>query len=181
MTDDLVRDLPELDLLVTAADTALHPWIRQHVPAAARRAALADELDFWLNTAARDPDHARGFAKAAPQIGQPVSAYLDRWLPLSSGARVLTGPRYLGRDPDLPFVGIPAADRALTPDDRAALIELARAEFAAFAPKFVLLYSAEPVAAWPECRSEKRVVVGRIGDLRGLPIDDRLSTRPVSG
>ena len=179
MTDDPARELPDLELLVAAADDGLHPWIRERVPAADRRAALAEELDFWLNTAARDLDYAGGFARAAPQIGQPVTAYLDRWLPLNSGTRVLAGPRYLGRDPDLPFVGIPAADRPLTPADQSALIRLAQAEFAPFRPKFVLLDSAEPPSAWPGCRSEKRVIAGRIGDLRAQPISDGLSTRPA--
>jgi hypothetical protein len=45
---------------------------------------LAEEIDFWLNTAARDLEHARGYAEVAPRIGEPVEAYLDRWLGLAS-------------------------------------------------------------------------------------------------
>ena len=47
--------------------------------------ALAEELRFWLCTAAQDLDHARSYAAAAPQSGEPAEAYLDRWLPLATG------------------------------------------------------------------------------------------------
>lgn len=172
------RQLPELSTLVAAADDGLHPWIKQRVPVEVRTAALAVELGFWLNTAARDMAHAMGFAAHAPSIGQPAAAYLDRWLPLSPGTSVLAGPRYLGRDPELPFVGVTAADRVLGPPDKDSLIALARAEFEPFGPKFVLLSSAGPVHSWPGCRSEKRFVVGELGELRSRPVTLGLSTRP---
>ncbi|SDT44585.1 hypothetical protein [Microlunatus soli] len=170
--------LPDLTTLVTSADQGLHPWIRQRVRQAERAAALAAEIGFWLNTAAQDLDHARGFAAHAPSIGQPVSAYLDRWLPLSPDASVLAGPRYLGRDPELPFVGITAADRVLGPADKESLIGLARTQFAPFQPKFVLLSSSTPLSAWSGCRSEKRLLVGEIGELRSRPVTPGLDTRP---
>lgn len=176
--EDDHRRLPELGTLVAAADDALHPWIKQRVPLDVRSAALAEEIGFWLNTAAQDMDHARGFAAHAPSIGQPASAYLDRWLQLSPGTSVLAGPRYLGRDPELPFVGITAANRVLGPADKESLIALAGAEFAPFRPKFMLLSAADPVQSWPGCSSEKRLVVGEIGELRSRPVTLGLSTRP---
>lgn len=122
-------ELPPLDLLVTAADASLHPWVRAHVAEPVRRRALEEELGFWLNTAARDMDYATTYAEAAPQSGEPAEAYWDRWLPLSDGAHILAGPRYLGRDPNLPFVGVSASDRPLTPNNRDALVAAARTPF----------------------------------------------------
>ena len=163
-------DLPSLDVLVDAADAGLHSWVRTQVPAAERRPALAEELDFWLNTAATDLAYAREYAARAPYSGEPPAQYLDRWLPLGTGGHVLVGPRYLGRDPDLPFVGVSASDRVLGPADREALVAVAVEAFAAFDPGFVLLNAADPVGAWPGTSPEMRHVVGRVGDLRRRPL-----------
>ena len=165
-TDRPRDDLPTLDVLVEAADAGLHPWVRAHVGQEVRRSALAEELGFWLGTAARDPAYAAAFAEAAPYSGEPPAAYLDRWLPLGNGGRVLAGPRYLGLDPDLPFMGVSGSDRPLVPADAGPLTALARAHFAAFAPRFVLLSTADPVGAWPGTRPEQRQLVGLLGDLR---------------
>jgi GNAT superfamily N-acetyltransferase len=171
-------DLPTLTQLVNVADAALHPWVRTHVGEPVRRAALEEELGFWLNTAARDLDYATSYAEAAPQSGEPPEAYLDRWLPLSENGHVLAGPRYLGRDPNLPFVGVSASDRPLTPHDRDALVDLARTSFRAFAPGFVLLTTADPIGTWPETGSELRQVVGLLGDLRAHDTPSQLTSRP---
>ena len=176
MTRD--SDLPPLDLLVTAADASLHPWVRAHVAESVRRAGLEEELGFWLDTAARDMDYATTYAEGAPQSGEPPEAYLDRWLPLPDGAHILAGPRYLGRDPDLPFVGVSASDRPLTADDRAALVAVARTSFEAFRPGFVLLTTADPIGAWPDTGSELRHVVGNLGELRSRDTPPNVTTRP---
>lgn len=172
--------LPTLDTLVAAADAGLDPWVRVRVCADERRTALAEELRFWLCTAAQDLEHARRYAEAAPQSGEPPEAYLDRWLPLTTGGHVLAGPRYLGRDPDLPFVGVSASDRVLGPGDADALRESARHAFAAFRPGFVLLPTADPVGAWPGSRPEMRQVVGALGELRRRPVPDSLTATPRS-
>src|SRR4051812_29573891 len=169
--------LPDLETLVDAADAGLHPWVHEHVADAVRRSALADELGFCLRTAAQDLTYAASFAEVAPPLGQPVSAYLDRWLPID-GAHVLVGPRYLGRDPDLPFVGVSASDRPLRPDDRAGLEAVARKHFDAFAPGFVLVTTADPVGAWPDTASELRQLVGLLGDLRSRETPPELSVTP---
>ena len=172
------ESLPSIDVLVEAADAGLHPWVRDHIPAADRRAALAEELSFWLNTAAQDMDYATGFATMAPQSGQPAAAYLDRWAALGTDAHVLIGPRYLGRDPNLPFVAVNGSDRPLTPADQDRLKSVARATFAAFKPGFVLVTTADPIGAWPGTSPEMRQVVGRLADLRRLETQAELSTRP---
>jgi GNAT superfamily N-acetyltransferase len=160
-------DLPTIDVLVDAADAGLHPWVHEHVNEAERRSALAEELGFWLDTAARDLAYAESFAEVAPQSGEPPASYLDRWLPLGDGGgHVLAGPRYLGRDPDLPFMGVSASDRPLGPADAEPLVVVARREFAAFAPKFVLLTTSDQIGAWPGTHPEQRQLVGLLGDLR---------------
>ena len=58
--------LPGLDTLVEATDAALHPWVRAHVADDVRRTALAEELGFWLETAAKDEAYAEQYAQDAP-------------------------------------------------------------------------------------------------------------------
>jgi GNAT superfamily N-acetyltransferase len=170
--------LPDLQTLVAVADASLHPWVRERVPEPDRTAALAEEIDFPLNIAARDLGYARQFAAVAPQIGAPVESYLDRWLSIGRDGHVLAGPRYLGRDPNLPFVGISGSDRPIVAADRDALVDLAHTHFAPFAPKFVLLQSADPVQDWPGCTTERRTVVGALGELRSVATDRRVTAVP---
>jgi hypothetical protein len=177
---DAPSDLPDLDVLVDAADAGLHPWVHAHVDPEVRRAALAEELGFFLDTAARDPEYAASFAELAPQSGEPPASYLDRWLPLGTGGHVLVGPRYLGRDPDLPFLGVSGSDRPLTPADAEPLTTLAREHFAPFAQKFVLLSTSDPIDAWPGTRPEQRQVVGLLGDLRRRSLPAGLRAVPRS-
>jgi hypothetical protein len=172
------QSLPTLTVLVEAADAGLHPWVLDHVPAPVRRAALEEELGFTLNTAARDMEYATAFAKDAPQSGQPARAYLDRWVALGAGDHVMVGPRYLGRDPDLPFVVASATDRPLTPADRGRLAAVARESFGAFRPGFVLLTTADSTGAWPDTRPELRQLVALLGDLRRRQCPTELSAQP---
>jgi GNAT superfamily N-acetyltransferase len=172
--------LPTLSVLVAAAERGLHEWVRDHVPEAVRRAALEEEIGFWLNTAAQDMQYAATYRANAPQSGEPAEAYLDRWLALGSGAHVLMGPRYLGRNPDLPFVGVSASDRPLTSDDRGQLIETAHAHFAAFSPGFVLLTTSDPVGAWPDTQPEQRDMVSLLRDLRRQQTPGDLTCSPRS-
>ncbi|MDX6360552.1 MAG: hypothetical protein QOH37_3606, partial [Nocardioidaceae bacterium] len=170
--------LPTIDALVDAADAGLHPWVREHVGEEQRRSALAEELGFWLDTAAQDPAYATSFAQVAPQSGEPPTSYLDRWLPLDRGGHVLVGPRYLGRDPDLPFMGVSGSDRPLAVSDAESLMAVARREFAAFAPKFVLLTTSDEIGSWPGTRPEQRQLVGLLGDLRLRPLPPELRAVP---
>lgn len=172
------QGLPTLDVLVRAAEAGLHPWVQHHVPASVRRIALEEELDFWLNTAAQDLGYAAAYARDAPQSGQPKEAYLDRWVHLGSDANILIGPRYLGRDPDLPFVGVSASDRPLVPADRELLVRQAHRSFAAFGPRFVMLTTADPIGAWPHTHAEKRQLVALLGDLRRRVTSPELTISP---
>jgi GNAT superfamily N-acetyltransferase len=172
--------MPTLSVLVAAAEHGLHAWVRDHVPEAVRRAALEEEIGFWLNTAAQDMQYAAAYRANAPQSGEPAEGYLDRWVALGSGAHVLMGPRYLGRNPDLPFVGVSASDRPLTPDDRDQLILTAHAQFAAFSPGFVLLTTSDPIGAWPNTTPEQRDVVGLLRDLRRKQTPGDLTCSPRS-
>jgi GNAT superfamily N-acetyltransferase len=179
MDDEGSPGLPTIDVLVDAADAALHPWVHEHVSEPDRRSALAEELGFWLDTAARDPAYAASFAEVAPQSGEPPASYLDRWLPLArDDGHVLVGPRYLGRDPDLPFMGVSGSDRPLGPADAEPLAALARQEFAAFAPSFVLLTTSDEIGAWPGTLAEQRQLVGLLGDLRRRSTPPGLSAAP---
>lgn len=170
--------LPELSVLVRAADAALHPWVHEHVATEVRLAALAEELGFWLNTAAQDMDYARTYLSHAPESGQPAEAFLDRWLQVSADCHVLAGPRFLGRDPNKPFAGITASDRPLSAADRDDIAAVVGEAFVGFSPDFVMVMTAEPAGAWPQTRQELRQVVGLLGDLRTQDIPEELSSRP---
>jgi GNAT superfamily N-acetyltransferase len=172
--NDPPRVLPRLEVLVDTADAGLHPWLKARVPPADRRAALASELRWWLDVAAGDLEFAATFRDAAPDVGQPASAYLHRWLPLRTGGTVLVGIRYLGMDPDLPFVGVAGADRVLGQHDLDALRTLAVEQFSAFRPRFVMLETADPAGAWAGTRPERRRLAGELGQLRRRPVPDRL-------
>jgi GNAT superfamily N-acetyltransferase len=136
------------------------------MPGDVRRLALEHELGFWLGTAAQDLSYAEDYARLAPQSGEPVEAYLDRWIELGDGGHVLAGPRYWGRDPNLPFVGVSASDRPLLPSDRQSLRIIARDHFGAFQPGFVLVWTSDPIGTWPDTAPEMRQLVGLLGDLR---------------
>lgn len=174
-SDPPIDSLPSLRVLVDAADAGLHPWVHDHVAEDIRRASLEEEIGFWLNTAAQDIEYAVGYAKVAPQSGEPPEAYLDRWIGIRSGGHVLVGPRYLGRDPNLPFVGVSASDRPLLPGDRQSLVTIAQESFAPFKPGFVLVWSSDPADVWPDTGSEMRQVVGTLGDLRRRETPSQLS------
>jgi hypothetical protein len=167
--------LPELEVLVDAAEAGMHPWLAARVPREARRLALAEELRFSLTTAAQDLGYAERYAASAPDVGQPAAAFLDRWLPLATGSHVLVGPRWLGLDPDLPFVGVSASDRVLRAADTDALKQVARRHFSGFAPGFVLLRTADPVGTWPGTLPEMRHLVGVLGELRRRPLPPGLT------
>jgi hypothetical protein len=162
---------PAIDPVVDAADAALHPWVKRHFSAEARKQALARELHFWLVTAATDMSWAENFRAHVPDVGEPARSYLARWVPLGgdAGGHVLVGPRYLGLDPSWPFVGVAASDRPLVPDDAEAPTGIARRMFAAFAPRFVMVHTSDPVDAWPGTTPERRLVAGTLEQLRNRP------------
>lgn len=172
----MTSSLPSLATLVAAADEGLHPWVHEHVPADVRRTSLERELGFWLNTAAQDVEYAASYAEVAPPVGQPVEAYLDRWIGLASGGHVLAGPRYWNRDPNLPFVGVSASDRPLLPSDRRSLRTIAEDHYAPFDPGFVLVWSSDPMGAWPDTAMRMRQLAGTLGDLRRRDVPADMST-----
>jgi hypothetical protein len=171
--------LPPLEVIVEAADAGLHPWVKDHFPTHVRRKALEEELCFWITTGAMDLSWAANFRAQVPDVGQPAESYLAKWLPLDDGAsHVLIGPRYLGLDPEWPFVAVAASDRPLVPSDQAALVEIAREEFAPFSPRFVMITASDPVGSWPGTTPEMRLVTGLLEDLRSRPVPRGLRTEP---
>jgi hypothetical protein len=171
--------LPPLEVLVEAADAGLHPWVKEHFPTQVRKEALAEELRFWITTGAMDLSWAANFRSQVPDVGEPVESYLAKWLPLADGgSHVLIGPRYLGLDPEWPFVAVAASDRPLVPADQAALVSLAREKFAAFSPRFVMVTAFDPAGSWPGSTPEMRLVTGLLDDLRRRPVPRSLRTEP---
>jgi GNAT superfamily N-acetyltransferase len=77
----------------------------------------------------------------------------------------------------MPFVGIVGASRPIEHGDLAALRALATAEFAEFAPRYVLTWSAHPARHWPGTDADARLVAGRLGDLRRAEIPAELTAR----
>jgi hypothetical protein len=59
--------------------------------------ALAQELGFWLDTAAQDKEHAAAYVRSAPPLGLPAEAYLE--LVLDDPHRGRGYGRHVGRRP----------------------------------------------------------------------------------
>lgn len=177
----MLRAMPTLDALVKVADAGLHPWVRSLVQQEQRLAALREELEWAVTTAATEMDFARGFAAAQPQSGQPAEAFLNRWLTVTGDLDVLVGPRYRARDPQRPFVAVDAASRVVKSGDLSALVAVTRESFAPFRPGYVRLWSSDPVGSWPGTRSDMRNVAGQLGDLRRNGVPAELSVEIATG
>lgn len=171
--------MTSLEAAVVAADVGLHPWVREVVPEADRRAHLREELAWAVDVATSDLAFAASYAARQPQSGQPPAAYLDRWLEVAPDLAVLTGPRYRGLRPDAPFVAVDAASRPVVVGDLPALRSLVAREYAPFAPLDVRLWTSDPAGTWPGTSPDTRDVVGRLGDLRARSVPPGIGTRPA--
>ena len=167
--------LPELGILVEAANEALHPAVHSWVSTADRKKALAEELAWWLDVAARDFQYARDYQAHQPQSGAPAECFLDRWLPVSGDLMALAGPRYRDRDPHRPFVGITATSRPLTEADVDAIRDLAHRHFSVFEPGYVLLWTSKAAGAWRGTGSDSRLLAAPLVHLRSRRVDPELS------
>jgi GNAT superfamily N-acetyltransferase len=167
-------------LLVEVADKSLHAEVRRLVPAAARQAALREELGWSLRVAAQDLAYARDYQARQPQSGAPAERYLDRWLPADEDLCALLGPRYRALDPNRPFVAIVATSRAVTADDLPALCDLAREQFSDFRPGYVCLWTADPPGAWEHTSNDSRLLACPLGSLRARHPPSELSLRPAT-
>jgi RimJ/RimL family protein N-acetyltransferase len=161
-----VGALPSLDVLVEVADRSVHAEVRRLVPAAARQAALREELGWWLTVAAQDHAYARDFQARQPQSQAPAEAYLDRWLPAGEDLHALLGPRYRALDPERPFVAVVATSRPVTADDLPALCNLAREQFGVFGPGYLCLWTSDPPDAWEQTSNDSRLLACPLGVLR---------------
>lgn len=166
-----------LDVATEVADAGLSPWVRATVPVGSRHSALREELSWAVTSAPTDLEFAASFARAQPQSGEPVEAYLNRSLEISRDLTVLVGPRYRGRDPHRPFVGIEASSRVLRESDFEALRATLRPAFSAFDPTYISFWSCVAARSWTGCDADLRDVVGRLTDLAEQPLPDALGVR----
>ncbi|MGH9059038.1 MAG: hypothetical protein ACRDZY_05920 [Acidimicrobiales bacterium] len=150
------------------------------MPEWARHEALREELAWWLEVAACDMDYARSYAAHQPQSEAEPEQFLDRWLPVSEGLWALTGPRYRGRDPDIPFVGVVGTDRPVTASDLPALTGFARHQYSVFRPGYVSFWTADPVGTWPGTLADRRLLTAPLGGLRRGVVPSELSVRPAA-
>ena len=175
-----MRDGPDIDVLAEVADAGLHPLVHSWRARADRLAALREELAWSVEVASRDMDYARDFAVHQPASGAPPERFLDRWLAAGRDLSVMCGPRYRGRDPDLPFVDVIGSDRVIGFEDLPALRALARREFAEFRPGYVRLWTADPVGTWPGTGADNRLVAAPFGELRARAVPSGLTVRPAT-
>ncbi len=175
-----MAQLPDIELLVRAADAGLHPLIHRWVQERARHEALREELAWWLDVAARDIDYARSYAAHQPRSGATPEQFLDRWLPVSDDLWALSGPRYRGRDPNMPFVGIVGTDRPVVTADLPALADFARQNYAVFRPGYLSLWTSDAAGEWPGTSSDQRLLAARLDGLRRRVVPPELTARPLS-
>ena len=140
---------------------AQHPLTRRWVDDATRLDLLTrqhEQLDILLAT---DLDiAATRVAKFAP--GLPPETMLNRWVPIRHDLHALLSMRYEGGDPTKPFVDASWLSRPLRAGDLPDLAAAAREVFGLHQPRYLRLWSAEPVGWIPGTDPDRRFLAAPI-------------------
>jgi L-amino acid N-acyltransferase YncA len=142
---------------------AQHPLTRQWVDDVVRMELLAAERadDVLLATdLAIATQRAQRFAP-----GQPPEVLLNRWVG-ADGLFAMASMRYEGGDPTKPFVDATVTSRPFTAADLPALARACAQPYESLAPRYLLLWSAEPVAHFPGTARDRRSMAAPVRDLR---------------
>ncbi len=158
-----------------------HPLTRRWLPDAERVPLLAEqhESDLELATSleiARMRAAHFGFGHVQPED------YLDRWTAVKGGLYALLSIRFEGLDRDNPFVNLSGLWRPWTPADLPALARAAQTVYGAFRPKYLRLFSAEPIDAFAGLGRDRRFLAAPISDLAAVTtqLPPELTLRPTA-
>ncbi|MEV6281168.1 GNAT family N-acetyltransferase [Kribbella sp. NPDC051770] len=154
-----------------------HPMTRSWVADDVRLGLLAEqhELDVTL---ANDLEIARRRAEVyAP--GQPAELLLNRWTPVGD-LHAMLSMRYEGGDAVKPFVDATPLTRAVRAADLVPLATAARAAYGVLGPRYLRLWSSEPLNAFEGTHVDRRFLAAPTESLRGREIPPELSFAPAA-
>jgi hypothetical protein len=153
-----------------------HPVTREWVDDQTRLAGLIkhhEDPDLLLATdleiaALRAERFAPGF---------PAETMLNYWVPAGSDLFAMVSMRYEGGDVTKPFVDATPLSRPLEAGDLEALAAAAHNTFGMHRPRYVRLWSAEPVDTFPGTIRDRRQVAGVIEQLKPVDVPPGLELR----
>jgi GNAT superfamily N-acetyltransferase len=155
-----------------------HPVTREWVDDSVRLAGLVahhEDPDLLLATDLEIA--ALRVERFAP--GYPPETMLNYWVPAGRDLFAMLSMRYEGGDVTKPFVDATPLSRALETRDLEALASAAHNTFGMHRPRYVRLWSAEPVDAFPGSVRDRRQVAGLIEQLKPVDVPPGLSITPV--
>ncbi|GAA0952072.1 hypothetical protein GCM10009554_54600 [Kribbella koreensis] len=142
-----------------------HPLTRRWVDDETRLGLLAElhaGVDILLATD-RSIAESR-VERMAP--GTPVDAMLNHWVAVADDLSAMLSMRFEGLDITKPFVDATPMSRPLEPRDLPALAAAAQDLYGIHHPRYVRLWSAEPVDAFPGALRDRRQYAALIKDLQ---------------
>ncbi|WP_232828226.1 GNAT family N-acetyltransferase [Kribbella monticola] len=159
---------------------AQHPVSREWVDDELRLQLLTEqhELDVELLT---DPEIAAIRAERfAP--GRPIGLMFNQWVQIAADQHVMLSMRYEGGDPAKPFVDASALSRPLQPGDLRPAARAAWEYFGSLDPKYLRLWSSQPVGWIPGSLPDKRFLAAPLDVLRraGERVPEELTLLPAT-
>lgn len=167
MSSAVPTDLPSAAELAEFTLGAQHPVTRAWTgrDERLRRLAVAHEFDLRL---AGDAELSAQRAELL-DVGQSPEAFLNRWVPVAGDLAAMLSIRFEGMDPTKPFVDATVLTRPVAGGDLHRLGELAVERYGGFAPRYLRVWSAEPVDAFPDTGRDRRFLAAPLRDLVGRP------------
>jgi GNAT superfamily N-acetyltransferase len=155
-----------------------HPVTREWVDDETRLAALTkqhEDLDVMLAT---DLEVAEVRAsRFAP--GYPPETMLNYWVPVGDDLFAMLSMRFEGGDVTLPFADASHLSRPLEARDFEALAAAAYNTYGMHKPRYLRLWSAEPVDAFPGAVRDRRQYAALIKDLQPRDVPPGLALTPA--
>ncbi|WBQ06283.1 hypothetical protein [Kribbella sp. CA-293567] len=156
-----------------------HPLTRQWVDDETRLELLTEQhagLDVLL---AQDRSIAESrIERLAP--GTPVDAMLNHWVLVGNDLHAMLSMRFEGLDVTKPFVDASPLSRPLEPRDLSGLAAAAMEIYRVHRPRYVRLWSSEPIDAFPGTQRDRRFLGAPIADLQPYGVPGGLALTPAA-
>ncbi|WP_237706616.1 hypothetical protein [Kribbella flavida] len=112
--------------------------------------------------------------------GTPAEAMLNYWVDVGNDQAAMLSMRFEGLDVTKPFVDASPMRRRLEPGDLPGVAAAAREIYGVHKPRYVRLWSAEPIDAFPGTRRDRRCLGAPIEQLRQRDVPAGLALVPAS-
>lgn len=170
--------MPTATELAAYSLPAQHPITRTWVADDVRRVLLAEQHAMDVVLATDLAIAAQRAERFAP--GHPPELLLNRWTPVGE-LNAMLSMRYEGGDPAKPFVDATPLSRAVGADDLQPLAEAARAAYGVLGPRYLRLWSAEPIGHFGGTLVDRRFLAGKVEELRNqLKVPGELRFAPTT-